>query len=586
MINYRNIISVVLVLAYAKADKHGQNYESYEYEPYNGMESKEGYAMENLYGSSESRRSDKAKLFENRSSLKMLDQDKIFTPQENFKAFDANNASPNFRAFSVNGMPENKILEKFNEQDNQISGVNFEKDSLQKENDISPESLGNLNKLNSFDQHNKVLCDGNCGSIHPIRPIRPRRSRRSRFARMLNSKYSEVDHFNSAPTSFYPGYYARRQYLQFREGRGRNSYTRNSESEINEGGMSEPDYKGNERTVVTNFIRILTMVPSTMDYNNPSSECKYSNIKYPALVYRDIEAPLKQLSVAGKTGNPDALRYAIKAGLTGLEKGPERVVDFFKVFNGLMVQYKNALIKQLSTGSEEIKNIDTLNRKLTIYIKSFSGNEADFADFIKTLFMYFKKSKQAREGFSETISLVISASGQAGLRQACDRYSPLEISIKRLLKTLTSIHGCQDNNDFDYKGKFIGTIIDSAIKGERDSINDFISIVVDFANNNIDLFRNDVLFLIYSAQSYIEKFSSGLQNVYFALSGDTGRLTNVINHINNKIKKHKAVTIYILKLYKRHYKLTFISIYEVFMRFVSAYFVVLCVFFIPFCCCC
>ncbi|OMJ23661.1 hypothetical protein AYI70_g2117, partial [Smittium culicis] len=553
---------------------YGQNYESNGYEPYHGMESNEGYAMGNLYGNSGSIKSDNTELFENESNLNEFDQDKIFTPQENFKALDANDLSPNSGGFSVNGMSENRLLENFNAQNNQISGVNFEKNSLLKENDISPESLGNLNKLDSFNQDNKVLCDGNCGS------------RRFRLARMLNARHPGDDNFNGAPTSFYPGYYARRRYLQFRESRDRNEHARNSESEINEGRLNVPEYRGNEKAVVTNFVRILKLIPSTMDYNNPSTECKYSNMVYPALVYRDIEAPLKQLSAAGKTGNPDALKYAIKSGLIGLEKGPKRVVEFFKIFNGLMVQHRNALIKQLSVGSEEIKNIDTLNRKLSIYIKSFSGNENDFADFIKTLFMYFKKSKKARDGFSDTINLVISASGQARLRQACDRYSPLEVSIKKLLETLTSIHGCQENNDFDYKGKFIGNIIDSAIKGERDSINDFISVVVDFANNNIDLFRNDVLFLIYAAQSYIEKFSSGLQNVYFALSGDTDRLTNVINSINRKIKKHKAITIYILKLYKNHYNLSFISIYEVFMRFVSAYFVVLCVFFIPFCCCC
>ncbi|OMJ22559.1 hypothetical protein AYI70_g2808 [Smittium culicis] len=339
--------------------------------------------------------------------------------------------------------------------------------------------------------------------------------------------------------------------------------------------------------VVSKIEYLIRRIPSGEDYNSPSANSMcYPSSNFSALRYRDIEGPLKQLANAGKTGNMGSVRIAISSGMGGLQKGPNRVAEFFMVFNDTMRKYAAHLKKQMIKGSGEIRDMYTLRQKMELYARSFSGNEIELADFIKLLFMHFNCSSSAKSNFAQTLSMMIEYSNSVSVRNVSYGYRPLQSSIIRFTEMLNTHYKCESNKIFDNCGRHIGTVIDSAISGDSGAIYEFIEIIVRSANKNIGLFRNDVLTLIYASQAYINLFSTSLYNVFSAITGNPTPLAYVIDSTTRGFIKHKRTVKYLLYFYKMYYRINHVYIGDIIMRFVSSFFVVLCIFWIPFCCCC
>ncbi|OMJ17675.1 hypothetical protein AYI70_g5819 [Smittium culicis] len=348
----------------------------------------------------------------------------------------------------------------------------------------------------------------------------------------------------------------------------------------------KPKYMASDAGIVRKIEHMLRRIPNGGDYNSHGSSRCYPSGHFAPLRFRDIEGPLKQLSNAGKTGNTGSMAVAIRSGMGGLQKGPNRVAEFFTVFNDGMRKYAGHMKKQMVKGSREIRNIYVLRRKMAIYVRSFYGNEHQLADFIKLLFMHFNCSQAAKSNFAQTLSMMIEYSNSARVRNVSYGYRPLQSSIRRFTDMLNTHYTCQSNRIFDGNGRHIGEVIDSAISGDSGAIYEFVEIIVRSANKNIRLFRNDVLTLIYTSQTYMNLFSTSLYNVFSAITGDPTHLANVIDSTTRGFIRHKRTVRYLLYFYKSYYRLKHVYIGDIIMRFVSSFFVVLCIFWIPFCCCC
>ncbi|OLY79880.1 hypothetical protein AYI68_g6038, partial [Smittium mucronatum] len=105
------------------------------------------------------------------------------------------------------------------------------------------------------------------------------------------------------------------------------------------------------------------------------------------------------------------------------------------------------------------------------------------------------------------------------------------------------------------------------------------------ANSKIDLFGNDVLFFIYSAEAFPILFQSSLLNTFLASTNNTRPIITVIDTITSLIINRKNTLIQIFKIYKLYYNLDRLNISEVIIRFATAFFVVSSLFFLPLCCC-
>ncbi|OMJ13903.1 hypothetical protein AYI70_g8229 [Smittium culicis] len=348
----------------------------------------------------------------------------------------------------------------------------------------------------------------------------------------------------------------------------------------------EPKYLECDADIVRKIEHMLRRIPNGEDYNSHGSSGCYSSGHFAPLRFHDIEGPLKQLSNAGKTGNTGSMAVAIRSGMGGLQKGPNRVAEFFTVFNDGMRKYAGHMKKQMVKGSGEIRDIYVLRQKMALYARSFYGNEHQLADFIKLLFMHFNCSQAAKSNFAQTLSMMIEYSNSARVRNVSYGYRPLQSSIRRFTDMLNTHYTCQSNRIFDGNGRHIGEVIDSAISGDSGAIYEFVEIIVRSANKNIRLFRNDVLTLIYTSQTYMNLFSTSLYNVFSAITGDPTHLANVIDSTTRGFIRHKRTVRYLLYFYKSYYRLKHVYIGDIIMRFVSSFFVVLCIFWIPFCCCC
>ncbi|OMJ16041.1 hypothetical protein AYI69_g7986 [Smittium culicis] len=348
----------------------------------------------------------------------------------------------------------------------------------------------------------------------------------------------------------------------------------------------KPKYMACDAGIVRKIENMLRRIPSGGDYNSRVSPRCYSSGYFAALRFKDIEGPLKQLSNAGKTGNTGSMAIAIRSGMGGLQKGPNRVAEFFSVFNDGMRKYAAHMKNQMVKGSREIRNIYVLRQKMAIYSRSFYGNEHQLADFIKLLFIHLNCSQAAKSNFAQTLSMMIEYSNSARVRNVSYGYRPLQSSIRRFTDMLNQHYTCKSNKIFDNNGRHIGGIIDSAISGDSGAIYQFVEIIVRSANKNIRLFRNDVLTLIFTSQTYNRLFSTSLYNVFSAITGNPAHLANVIDSTTRGFIRHKKTVRYLLYFYKSYYRLRHVYIGDIIMRFVSSFFVVLCIFWIPFCCCC
>ncbi|OMJ29558.1 hypothetical protein AYI69_g934 [Smittium culicis] len=123
----------------------------------------------------------------------------------------------------------------------------------------------------------------------------------------------------------------------------------------------KPKYMACDAGIVRKIENMLRRIPSGGDYNSPGSPRCYPSGNFAALRFKDIEGPLKQLSNAGKTGNTGSMAIAIRSGMGGLQKGPNRVAEFFSVFNDGMRKYAAHMKKQMVKGSREIGDIHTKN---------------------------------------------------------------------------------------------------------------------------------------------------------------------------------------------------------------------------------
>ncbi|PVZ96596.1 hypothetical protein BB558_007485 [Smittium angustum] len=308
---------------------------------------------------------------------------------------------------------------------------------------------------------------------------------------------------------------------------------------------------------------------------------------YGCLTQGDIEPPLKLLASSAKTGCPTEMKKAVDAALGGLDKGPARLAEFFTLFNRLLLANKGVLDAQVVRGSGLITaSPDGPTAMAQIYSKSFIGNEDGIADVIVKIFEHLKVSHQGIHGFTDTIKIMIDSSSQKNIRKCGCGYTPLASAISELESSLAEHYGCRRNLIETPSGRRFGKVIDSAISGDRESIEEFIRIIVEFETQNTKMFKGDLIRALKFTEKYTQILSKNLRKVFLALIGQPDELDAQIRSITRFIVQNKKMIKCVFNAYKTMIGNEDMVLEDLLLRFMASFFIILCMFWVPFCCCC
>ncbi|PVU95916.1 hypothetical protein BB559_002558 [Furculomyces boomerangus] len=319
---------------------------------------------------------------------------------------------------------------------------------------------------------------------------------------------------------------------------------------------------------------------------NQMSELRRAH-HYGCLKQGDIEPPLKLLASSARTGCPAEMKKAVDAALGGLHKGPERLVEFFTLFNRLLIVNKGVLNTQVVKGSGQITaSPDGPTAMAQIYSKSFIGNEDGIADVIVKIFEHLKVSHQGIHGFTQTLKIMLDAANQKNIRRCGHGYTPVASAISELESSLAEHYGCRENLIETPSGRRFGKVVDSAISGDEGSISEFVKIMVEFETQDSAQFKGDLIRALKFTEKYTQIISKNLRKVFLALIGQPDELDAQIRSVTRFIVHNKRMIKCVFNAYKRMMGNENMVLEDLLLRFMASFFIILCMFWVPFCCCC